>query len=124
MSKDIFDKKDIEAVLLPSKYTSNLSSQLAKEQCELLGINYSTISIKEIDNVVNQSLKTRFNGYSKDITEENIQSRARGLLLMSISNKTGKILLTTGNKSELAVGYSTLYGDMSGSFAPLKDIQD
>ena len=122
IAADIFDKKDIEAVLLPSKYTSNLSLQLAKEQCELLGINYSTISIKEIDNVVNQSLKTRFNGYSKDITEENIQSRARGLLLMSISNKTGKILLTTGNKSELAVGYSTLYGDMSGSFAPLKDI--
>ena len=122
IAADIFDKKDIEAVLLPSKYTSNLSLQLAKEQCELLGINYSTISIKEIDDVVNQSLKTRFNGYSKDITEENIQSRARGLLLMSISNKTGKILLTTGNKSELAVGYSTLYGDMSGSFAPLKDI--
>jgi len=122
IAADIFDKKDIEAVLLPSKYTSNLSLQLAKEQCELLGIDYSTISIKDIDNVVNQSLKTRFNGYSKDITEENIQSRARGLLLMSISNKTGKILLTTGNKSELAVGYSTLYGDMSGSFAPLKDI--
>ena len=122
IAADIFDKKDIEAVLLPSKYTSNLSLQLAKEQCELLGINYSTISIKEIDNVVNQSLEIRFNGYSKDITEENIQSRARGLLLMSISNKTGKILLTTGNKSELAVGYSTLYGDMSGSFAPLKDI--
>ena len=122
IAADIFDKKDIEAVLLPSKYTSNLSLQLAKEQCELLGINYSTISIKEIDNEVNQSLKIRFNGYAKDITEENIQSRARGLLLMSISNKTGKILLTTGNKSELAVGYSTLYGDMSGSFAPLKDI--
>ena len=122
IAADIFDKKDIEAVLLPSKYTSNLSLQLAKDQCELLGIDYSTISIKDIDNVVNQSLKTRFNGYSKDITEENIQSRARGLLLMSISNKTGKILLTTGNKSELAVGYSTLYGDMSGSFAPLKDI--
>ena len=122
IAADIFDKKDIEAVLLPSKYTSNLSLQLAKEQCELLGIDYSTISIKDIDNVVNQSLKTRFNGYSKDITEENIQSRARGLLLMSISNKTGKILLTTGNKSELAVGYSTLYGDMSGSFATLKDI--
>ena len=122
IAADIFDKKNIEAVLMPSKYTSNLSLQLAKEQCELLGIDYSTISIKDIDNVVNQSLKTRFNGYSKDITEENIQSRARGLLLMSISNKTGRILLTTGNKSELAVGYSTLYGDMSGSFAPLKDI--
>tara|TARA_B100000575_G_C23123434_1_gene650478 strand:- start:799 stop:2430 length:1632 start_codon:yes stop_codon:yes gene_type:complete len=122
IASDIFHKDDIEAVLLPSIYTSDLSVQLAIEQCNLLGINFSTISIKDIDNVINKTLKPRFNGLSKDITEENIQARVRGLLLMSISNKTGKILLTTGNKSELAVGYSTLYGDMSGSFAPLKDI--
>tara|TARA_Y100000591_G_scaffold228132_1_gene199143 strand:+ start:1 stop:1632 length:1632 start_codon:yes stop_codon:yes gene_type:complete len=119
---DIFKKNDIEAVLLPSIYTSDLSIQLAEEQCNLLGVNFSTISIKDVDNAINNTLKQRFDGLSKDITEENIQARARGLLLMSISNKTGKILLTTGNKSELAVGYSTLYGDMSGSFAPLKDI--
>jgi len=122
IANDVFDKDEIEAVLLPSVYTSDLSIQLAKEQCELLDINYSLISIKDVNEIVNNALKTRFNGLLNDITEENIQARARGLLLMSISNKTGKILLTTGNKSELAVGYSTLYGDMAGSFAPLKDI--
>jgi len=122
IASDVFDKDEIEAVLLPSIYTSDLSIQLAKEQCELLNINYSLISIKDVNEVINDALKKRFNGLPNDITEENIQARARGLLLMSISNKTGKILLTTGNKSELAVGYSTLYGDMSGSFAPLKDI--
>ena len=122
IANDVFDKDEIEAVLLPSIYTSDLSIQLAKEQCELLNINYSLISIKDVNEVINDALKKRFNGLPNDITEENIQARARGLLLMSISNKTGKILLTTGNKSELAVGYSTLYGDMSGSFAPLKDI--
>ena len=122
IASDIFNKNDIEAVLLPSVYTSDLSIQLAEEQCNLLGVNFSTISIKDVDNAINNTLKQRFDGLSRDITEENIQARARGLLLMSISNKTGKILLTTGNKSELAVGYSTLYGDMSGSFAPLKDI--
>ena len=122
IASDIFKKNDIEAVLLPSIYTSDLSIQLAEEQCNLLGVNFSTISIKDVDNAINNTLKQRFDGLSRDITEENIQARARGLLLMSISNKTGKILLTTGNKSELAVGYSTLYGDMSGSFAPLKDI--
>ena len=122
IASDIFKKNDIEAVLLPSIYTSDLSIQLAEEQCNLLGVNFSTISIKDVDNAINNTLQQRFDGLSRDITEENIQARARGLLLMSISNKTGKILLTTGNKSELAVGYSTLYGDMSGSFAPLKDI--
>ncbi|MFL2560110.1 MAG: NAD+ synthase [Gammaproteobacteria bacterium] len=122
IASDIFDKKSIEAILLPSVFTSDLSIQLAKEQCKLLDINYSLISIEDVNNSINNSLMSRFDGFSKDVTEENIQARARGLLLMSISNKTGNILLTTGNKSELAVGYSTLYGDMSGSFAPLKDI--
>ena len=122
IASDIFDKQSIEAVLLPSVYTSDLSTQLAVEQCELLDIKYSSISIEDVNNYINDSLKSRFDGFEKDVTEENIQARARGLLLMSISNKTGNILLTTGNKSELAVGYSTLYGDMSGSFAPLKDI--
>ena len=122
ISSEIFDKKDIEAILMPSKYTSDLSIQLAQEQCNILDIKYSTISIKDINNCINIALEERFKGQPSDITEENIQARARGLLLMSISNKTGKILLTTGNKSELAVGYSTLYGDMCGSFAPLKDL--
>ena len=122
IANDIFDKKDIEAILLPSIFTSDLSIQLAKEQCELLDINYSIISIKDINQTINKTLEKRFSGLPNDTTEENIQARARGLILMSISNKTGKILLTTGNKSELAVGYSTLYGDMCGSFAPLKDL--
>ena len=122
IASDIFDKENIEAVLLPSIYTSDLSIQLAKEQCEILDIKYSLISIQDTNQVITKSLEDRFKGLPNDITEENIQARSRGLLLMSISNKTGKILLTTGNKSELAVGYSTLYGDMAGSFAPLKDI--
>ena len=122
IANDIFDSENIEAILLPSIFTSDLSIQLAKEQCEFLNINYSLISIENINETISESLEQRFDGLSKDITEENIQARARGLILMSISNKTGKILLTTGNKSELAVGYSTLYGDMAGSFAPLKDV--
>jgi NAD+ synthase (glutamine-hydrolysing) len=122
IASDIFNKENIEAVLLPSVFTSDLSIQLAKEQCEILGIKYSFISIEGMNDAITESLKDRFNGLPNDITEENIQARSRGLILMSISNKTGKILLTTGNKSELAVGYSTLYGDMAGSFAPLKDI--
>ena len=122
IASDIFNKEDIEAVLLPSIFTSDLSIQLAKEQCEILNINYSIISIKDINDTANKTLEKRFEGLINDVTEENIQARIRGLLLMSISNKTGKVLLTTGNKSELAVGYSTLYGDMCGSFAPLKDL--
>ena len=122
IANDIFKQDQIEAVLLPSIYTSDLSIQLAIEQCEILNINYSIISIKEINEIINKSLKKRFQEHEDDVTEENIQARARGLILMAISNKTGKVLLTTGNKSELAVGYSTLYGDMCGSFAPLKDL--
>tara|TARA_B100000795_G_scaffold205797_1_gene159305 strand:- start:401 stop:2032 length:1632 start_codon:yes stop_codon:yes gene_type:complete len=122
IASDIFEKENIEAVLLPSVYTSDLSVLLAEEQCNLLGIKHISISIKDINDTINNSLESRFFGLEKDVTEENIQARIRGLLLMAISNKSGKLLLTTGNKSELAVGYSTLYGDMSGSFAPLKDI--
>ena len=122
IANDIFKKEEIEAILLPSIYTSDLSIQLAEQQCKNLNINYSLISIEDINETVNRTLKKRFNGLQSDVTEENIQSRARGLILMSISNKIGKVLLTTGNKSELAVGYSTLYGDMCGSFAPLKDL--
>tara|TARA_B110000914_G_scaffold181610_1_gene164120 strand:- start:1519 stop:3150 length:1632 start_codon:yes stop_codon:yes gene_type:complete len=122
IASDVFEKENIEAVLLPSVYTSDLSILLAEEQCNLLGIKHTSISIKDINDIINSSLEHRFFGLQKDVTEENIQARIRGLLLMAISNKSGKLLLTTGNKSELAVGYSTLYGDMSGSFAPLKDI--
>ena len=122
IASDIFVSDNIEAILLPSVFTSDLSIQLAKEQCRFLNIKYSLISIENINDTISNTLEKRFNGLPKDVTEENIQARARGLILMSISNKTGKMLLTTGNKSELAVGYSTLYGDMAGSFAPLKDV--
>ncbi len=122
IASDIFVSDNIEAILLPSVFTSDLSIQLAKEQCKFLNIKYSLISIENINDTISNTLEKRFNGLPKDVTEENIQARARGLILMSISNKTGKMLLTTGNKSELAVGYSTLYGDMAGSFAPLKDV--
>ena len=122
IASDIFVSENIEAILLPSVFTSDLSIQLAKEQCKFLNIKYSLISIENINDTISNTLEKRFSGLPKDVTEENIQARARGLILMSISNKTGKMLLTTGNKSELAVGYSTLYGDMAGSFAPLKDV--
>ena len=122
IASDIFVSDNIEAILLPSVFTSDLSIQLAKEQCKFLNIKYSLISIENINDTISNTLEKRFNGLPKDVTEENIQARAQGLILMSISNKTGKMLLTTGNKSELAVGYSTLYGDMAGSFAPLKDV--
>ena len=122
IASDIFVSDNIEAILLPSVFTSDLSIQLAKEQCKFLNIKYSLISIENINDTISNTLEKRFSGLPKDVTEENIQARARGLILMSISNKTGKMLLTTGNKSELAVGYSTLYGDMAGSFAPLKDV--
>lgn len=119
---DVFGPNKVEAILLPSKYTSDLSNELAIKLCENLKVKYSIVSIEDIDKIINISLENIFNGLSKDITEENIQARIRGLILMAISNKSGKVVLATGNKSEMAVGYSTLYGDMSGSFAPLKDV--
>ncbi|MBH32460.1 MAG: NAD+ synthase [Gammaproteobacteria bacterium] len=119
---DVFGPNKVEAILLPSKYTSDLSNELAIKLCKNLKVKYSIVPIEDIDNIINLSLENIFDGLSKDITEENIQARIRGLILMAISNKSGKVVLATGNKSEMAVGYSTLYGDMSGSFAPLKDV--
>jgi NAD+ synthase (glutamine-hydrolysing) len=93
----------------------------AKEQAQLLRVKYSLLSIESMFEATLATLKNEFAGRPPDATEENIQSRCRMLLLMGISNKTGKMLLTTGNKSEMAVGYATLYGDMAGGFAPIKD---
>ena len=87
-----------------------------------LGIRYDVISIEEAFEAFLDALKNVFRGTEPDTTEENIQARCRGLILMAISNKTGRMLLTTGNKSEMAVGYATLYGDMCGGFAPIKDV--
>jgi NAD+ synthase (glutamine-hydrolysing) len=111
----------VHAVMMPSRYTSSMSLDDAKEQAQLLGVKYSLLSIESMFEATLATLKNEFAGRPADAAEENIQSRCRMLLLMGISNKTGKMLLTTGNKSEMAVGYATLYGDMAGGFAPIKD---
>jgi NAD+ synthase (glutamine-hydrolysing) len=111
----------VHAAMMPSRYTSSMSLDDAKEQAQLLGVKYSVLSIETMFEATLGTLKNEFAGRPPDAAEENIQSRCRMLLLMGISNKTGKMLLTTGNKSEMAVGYATLYGDMAGGFAPIKD---
>jgi len=111
----------VHAVLMPSRYTSAMSVEDATGQANALGAKHSVISIEGMFGATLAALAGEFAGRKPDSTEENIQARCRGLLLMAISNKTGRMLLTTGNKSEMAVGYATLYGDMAGGFAPIKD---
>ncbi len=118
---DALGKKRVQSVSMPSRYTSQMSRDDAAKQAKLLGVKHSEISIEGMFEAVLLALKDEFSGYKPDTAEENIQARCRGLLLMGISNKTGKMLLTTGNKSEMAVGFATLYGDMAGGFAPIKD---
>ncbi len=111
----------VRAVMMPYRYTSDMSRNDAAEQATLLGVGYDVISIEPMVEATLKQLEPLFEGYETDATEENIQARSRGILLMALSNKTGHMLLTTGNKSEMAVGYATLYGDMAGGFAPIKD---
>ena len=111
----------VQAVMMPSRYTSKMSTEDAAAQARSLGVHYSSISIEGLFESALAALAAEFAGRAPDATEENIQARCRGLLLMAISNKSGCMLLTTGNKSEMAVGYATLYGDMNGGFAPIKD---
>jgi NAD+ synthase (glutamine-hydrolysing) len=111
----------VHTVAMPSRYTSDMSNDDAAEQARILHVKHSAISIEGMFEATLAALKDEFAGRPPDTSEENIQSRCRGVLLMGISNKTGKMLLTTGNKSEMAVGYATLYGDMAGGFAPIKD---
>jgi NAD+ synthase (glutamine-hydrolysing) len=118
---DALGAEQVRAVMMPFRYTSNMSQEDAAKQAALLGVRYDVIPILPIYDATVGQLKKIFEGREADVTEENIQARCRGLLLMSISNKTGRMLLTTGNKSEMAVGYATLYGDMAGGFAPIKD---
>ncbi len=118
---DALGAERVHAVMMPSRYTSDMSLHDAQEQARLLGVTYSVLSIESMFEATLATLKEEFAGRAPDATEENIQSRCRMLLLMGISNKTGRMLLTTGNKSEMAVGYATLYGDMAGGFAPIKD---
>ncbi len=119
---DAIGADNVEAVLMPSRYTAQMSIDDAIEEAELLGVKHHTISIEPSVAAFEQSLAERFAGLPKDSTEENIQARCRGILLMALSNKSGKMVLTTGNKSEMAVGYATLYGDMAGGYAVLKDV--
>ena len=111
----------VHSVAMPSRYTSQMSKDDAALQAKNLHVKHSEISIEGMFEATLAALKQEFAGRAPDTAEENIQSRCRGVLLMGISNKTGKMLLTTGNKSEMAVGYATLYGDMAGGFAPIKD---
>lgn len=119
---DALGADKVTAVMLPSRYTSDLSLRGAEQQAQIVGVAYYTIPIESAFAAFTDALAELFAGLPADATEENIQARCRGVLLMALSNKTGKLLLTTGNKSELAVGYATLYGDMAGGFAPLRDV--
>jgi len=119
---DALGHDQVEVVMMPSRYTADMSNQDAQRQAEILGVDYSVIPIEPAFEAFLDMLKDEFAGTRVDTTEENIQARCRGIVLMGISNKKGKILLTTGNKSEMSVGYATLYGDMAGGFAPIKDV--
>ena len=107
---------------MPSRYTAAMSVEDARAQADALGVAHRIIPIEPAVVALNACLSEVFAGRAADTTEENIQARCRGVILMAISNKTGRLVLTTGNKSEMAVGYATLYGDMAGGFAPLKDV--
>lgn len=123
---DALGADNVEAVMMPSRYTADISLQDARAQAALLGVVYDVIAIENVFKSFLTTLAPKFDNSLADVaagtTEENIQARCRGLLLMAISNKQGRMVLTTGNKSEMAVGYATLYGDMCGGFAPLKDV--
>ena len=119
---DAIGKDRVEAVMMPSRYTADMSVQDAQQEADILGIDYQIITIEPAFNAFLDLLKDEFAGLPVDTTEENMQARCRGLLLMAISNKKRKIVLTTGNKSEMSVGYATLYGDMAGGFDVLKDV--
>jgi len=119
---DALGSDNVQAVMMPSRYTADISQQDAEEEANTLGVKYDVIEIETIFNQYITALAPIFKGAEADTTEENLQARSRGMLLMAISNKTGRMVLTTGNKSEMAVGYATLYGDMCGGFAPIKDV--
>jgi NAD+ synthase (glutamine-hydrolysing) len=119
---DALGAENVEVVMMPSRYTAEISNQDALRQAERMGVAHQTIPIEPAFSAFLEMLSDTFDGAQPDTTEENIQARCRGIVLMAISNKRGCMLLTTGNKSEMSVGYATLYGDMAGGFAPLKDV--
>lgn len=118
---DALGSERVSTVMMPFRYTSTMSQEDAAAEAARLGVRYDVIPIAPLFEATVRQLAKIFEGREQDATEENIQARCRGMLLMAISNKTGRMLLTTGNKSEMAVGYATLYGDMAGGFAPIKD---
>lgn len=122
IAADALGVENLRTVMLPSAYTSDGSLSDARTLAQTLGCRYDTLPITEGQAAINTTLEPLFDGLKPDLTEENIQSRLRGLLLMALSNKFGEMLLTTGNKSEVAVGYATIYGDMAGGYNPIKDL--
>jgi NAD+ synthase (glutamine-hydrolysing) len=122
LAVDALGAQRVTAVMMPTRYTSQLSLDGARAQAELLGVDYHVIDIEPTYQSFIGALTPAFAGKGADTTEENLQSRIRGAMLMALSNKHGRLLLATGNKSEMAVGYATLYGDMCGAYAPLKDV--
>ena len=122
LAVDALGADEVEALLMPSRYTSDMSMEDSITLADNLGVHHDTLSIEDPFTAFTGVLAPLFRGLPEDATEENIQARCRGILLMAVSNKTGRLVLTTGNKSEMAVGYATLYGDMAGGFAPLKDL--
>ena len=121
VAADALGPDRVEAVMMPFRYTASMSIEDAEAEAQALGVRFSNISIEPLYESFMGALSAEFDGLAPNITEENLQARCRGVLLMSISNKKNLLVLTTGNKSELAVGYSTLYGDMAGGFDVLKD---
>jgi NAD+ synthase (glutamine-hydrolysing) len=122
LAADALGPEEVEAVLMPSRYTAPMSIDDARAQAEALGVRHHVVPIEGPFQAFLDALAESFAGTAPDTTEENIQARCRGVILMAFSNKLGRLVLTTGNKSEMAVGYATLYGDMAGGFAPLKDV--
>jgi NAD+ synthase (glutamine-hydrolysing) len=122
LAADALGPARVEAVLMPSRYTAPMSVEDARAEAEALGVRHHSVSIEGPFEAFLAALRETFAGAPRDVTEENVQARCRGIILMAISNKRGELVLTTGNKSEMGVGYATLYGDMAGGFAPLKDV--
>ena len=108
--------------MMPSRYTADISQIDARDMVKRLGVQYDEVAIADLAGLFETTLQPMFKGRAADTTEENIQARVRGLLLMALSNKFGHLVMTTGNKSELSTGYCTLYGDMAGGYAVLKDV--
>jgi NAD+ synthase (glutamine-hydrolysing) len=119
---DALGADKVRAVMMPSQYTADISLEDSREMVKILGVRYDEIPIRPVFDAFLHSLAKDFEGLPVDATEENLQARSRGTIMMALSNKFGSIVLTTGNKSEMAVGYATLYGDMAGGFAVVKDL--